>query len=291
MYISARGETSMRFVAVAILVVMLAACTQLSQRARPPAIQLFAMDCGHIHLSDADSYADDGSLAGQARDLVDPCYLIRHPNGDLIWDTGMGDALHDLPGGVKGSSYQITVPTTLVDQLAQLNLTPDDIEFLSLSHSHFDHVGNAALFTRATWIVDADERAWMFRPEARTDEDFAKVAPLENFHTILITGAKDYDVFGDGSVEIVQAPGHTPGHCVLLVRLARAGPVLLAGDMWHLAESRVRRLVPRFNTDRAQTLTSMDTLGALAARTHARIIAQHVPDDFAALPQFPAAMN
>lgn len=280
-----------RLALAALAFLVISACAHRMPQRTAPAIQLYAMDCGHIHVDDADSFADDGSFAGQPRDLIDPCYLIRHPKGDLIWDAGLPDTIHDLTNGVNSGTYHIKVPVKLVDQLARLNLTPADIEFLSLSHSHFDHVGNAALFTHATWIVDTDERAWMFRDEARRDEDFVHVAPLERFQTALITGDGNYDVFGDGSVTVVQAPGHTPGHCVLLVRLARAGPVLLAGDMWHLAESRLRRTVPRFNTDRAQTLASMDKVEALAASVGARIIRQHVPEDFAALPAFPEALK
>ncbi len=78
---------------------------------------------------------------------------------------------------------------------------------------------------------------------------------------------------------------------MLLVNLPNAGPVLLTGDMWHLAESRERRLVPSFNTDRAQTLASMDKVEALAAETDARVIRQHVQEDFDALPRFPDALN
>jgi N-acyl homoserine lactone hydrolase len=280
----------MRFVFATVSgLLLLSASATLAADATPPGIELYALHCGHIRIADADYYADDGSLKGQARELIDPCYLIRHPKGDLIWDTGLGDAVHDKP--VDSDGERLEVPVKLVDQLKLLNLTPADIEFFSLSHSHFDHVGNAALFTRATWIVDPDERARMFSDKARAGENFAQVAPLERFPTKLIAGQGDYDVFGDGSVVIVQAPGHTPGHCVLLVKLAQAGPVLLTGDMWHMAESREQRLVPRFNTDRAQTIASMDKVEALAAKTGARIVRQHVPADFTALPAFPAPLK
>lgn len=263
------------------------ACTASPLPESAPTVELYAMDCGHIQITDVDDYADDGSLAGQARELVDPCYLIRHPRGDLIWDTGLPAATD----GTVWQTYAFSVPKGLDDQLAQLGLTPIDIEFLALSHSHFDHTGNATLFTRATWIVDADERAWMFRDAVRQHDDFAQIAPLERFPTRLIEGKGDYDVFGDGSVIIVQAPGHTPGHSVLLVRLRNAGPVILSGDLWHMAESRKNRLVPRFNTDRMQTLRSMDKVEALAERLDARIIRQHVAEDFAALPAFPSPLD
>jgi glyoxylase-like metal-dependent hydrolase (beta-lactamase superfamily II) len=182
---------------------------------------------------------------------------------------------------------------TLVASLAQLHLTPADIEFVSFSHGHGDHVGNGNLFAaHSTWIVDSDERAHMFRPEARADaQSFAAYNQLENAQTRLIEGDADYDVFGDGSVTIIQAPGHTPGHTILRVNLAHAGPVLLTGDMWHLAESREHRLAPTFNFNREQTLASMDKVEALAASTRARVIRQHVQEDFDALPRFPEALN
>ncbi len=273
----------------------LVACGQ-STPATPdaPAIQLYAMDCGHTQFADIDMFADDGSLAGQSRELIVPCYLIRHPSGDLIWDTGLPEAIADMPDGLTppGFPAHFEVPVKLTAQLAQLGLTPADIEFVSFSHMHADHTGNGNLFAASTWIVDADERTRMFDAEHRADPtDFNNYNTLENTETRLIEGDADYDVFGDGSVTVIQAPGHTPGHTILLVRLPNAGPVLLTGDMWHLAESRERRTVPRFNTDRAQTLASMDKVERIATETGARVVRQHVAEDFAALPAFPAALN
>lgn len=268
-----------------------AACAQPAQA--PQGVRLYAMECGRIAFNDVGVFADDGSMNGQPRELVDPCFLIRHPRGDLLWDAGFSDAIADMPDGLDLPSFgaRVRMPAKLVDQLAQLGLTPGDIEYFSISHSHVDHVGNAALFGGSAWIVDADERAYMFRPEARAAPEFAAVAPLEAARTQLIEGDGDYDVFGDGSVTIIQTPGHTPGHTILRVNLANSGTVLLTGDMWHLAESRERRLVPGFNTDRAQTLASMDKVEALAAETGARVIRQHVREDFEALPRFPEALN
>ena len=184
------------------------------------------------------------------------------------------------------------MPVKLTAQLAQLNLTPADIEYVSFSHMHSDHTGNGNLFVHSTWIVDVDERTRMFDAEHRADpQDFNNYNQLESAETRLIEGDGDYDVFGDGSVVIIQAPGHTPGHTILRLNLRNAGTVLLTGDLWHLRESRERRTVPRFNTDRAQTLASMDKVEALAAETHARVIRQHVREDFDALPHFPQALN
>jgi N-acyl homoserine lactone hydrolase len=286
----------MRFLVFACAA-FLAACAQpnapAAQQQTPPSVRLYAMDCGRMHVNDADGFSDDGAYKGQARDLVDPCYLIRHPNGDLLWDTGLPEAIADLPNHTFAMDGETaTVAHKLPAQLAQLQLTPADIEFVSISHSHTDHAGNLGLFTHSTWIVDPDERTYMFRPEARADaQSFAPYAAMESVTPRLIEGDGDYDVFGDGSVVIVQAPGHTPGHTVLLVRLQKSGSVLLAGDLWHMAESRAARRIPRFNTDRVQTLASYDKIEALARETGARVIRQHVPEDFAALPAFPAYLD
>ncbi len=274
--------------AVALLLSSLAAAPALAAEASGP--RLYTLDCGTISVPDADWFADDGAYKGVARDLIVPCYLIRHPKGDLIWDTGVPQAIADLPGG-KGPEG-VTVRRKLTDQLAELGLKPSDIEYLSVSHSHFDHIGNGGLFAGSTWIVDADEKAHAFRAEARADaQTFGFYAALETAPTRLLTDDTTHDVFGDGSVLLVAAPGHTPGHRVLLVKLAKAGPVLLTGDMWHLAESREGRKVPRFNVDRAKTLEAMDRLEALAKQTGARVVRQHVIEDFEAMPKFPAGLE
>lgn len=254
-------------------------------------VALYAIDCGRITVSDADAFADDGSFKGVRRDFIDPCYLIRHPQGDLLWDAGIPDAVSDLPNGFQQGEYAITRSKKFADQLAELNLKPADIELFSISHSHFDHLGTANLLSGATFLVDKEERDFMFRPEARADaQTFPTYQNLESARTTLIEGDADFDVFGDGSVLLIAAPGHTPGHRVLLLKLA-SGPVLLTGDLYHLAESRERRTVPRFNTDRAQTLQSFDKVERIARETGARVVRQHVPEDFAALPVFPEALR
>ncbi len=247
-------------------------------------IHLYALDGGRIRAtgSDAAEMSDDGAYAGRTLDMPVPCFLIRHPDGDLMWDTGMSPHRTDLgPWATPGAS--------LVDQLRVLGLAPSDVSLLSVSHGHWDHSGNAGLFAASTWIVNSDERAYMFDADNRGSPAMDDYGELEAADARLITD--DHDVFGDGSVVIVQAPGHTPGHTVLLVRLAETGPILLSGDLWHLAESRQYRRVPPFNTDRAQTIASMDRVEALVAATGARVIIQHELADLASLPRFPSSLQ
>jgi N-acyl homoserine lactone hydrolase len=256
-------------------------------------LKFYALDCGRARSEDVGALGDDGSVKGLSRDFVNPCYLVRHPKGALLWDAGFSEGIADMPGGFSppGSGMHIQVPRKLTAQLAELGLAPGDIDIVSFSHMHFDHAGNANLFAKSTWLVDADERKAAFSETAHRRGEVPHYSALEHAKTVLIEGDAPYDVFGDGTVTIHQAPGHTPGHAVLLVKTAKSGAVLLAGDLWHLRESRERRLVPTFNSDREQTLESMDRVEALAKAANAKLIRQHVPEDFAALPAFPAPLE
>jgi glyoxylase-like metal-dependent hydrolase (beta-lactamase superfamily II) len=275
----------------ALFSMVLAACAHSVRT--PSQLRLYTMDCGRIDISDASAFSDEHVYDGKKLYGVVPCYLIRHPRGDLIWDLGLPESITDTPGGVSlpSAHAHMTMKKKLTEQLAELNLKPSDIEYLSASHTHFDHFGNANLFAHSTWIVDVDERNSALSDAERASENFRNFNLLESAPTKLIEGDSDYDVFGDGSVMIVQAPGHTPGHTVLFVRLPDAGPVILAGDLWHLAGSRKLRTVPIGTWNRAQLLASMDKVEALARATGARIIRQHVPEDFASMPAFPKALQ
>jgi len=246
------------------------------------ALRLYALDGGRVTVSGSEwaEFADDGAYEGRKSvlSLPVPAFLVRHPQGDLIWDTGMSPTRTDLGDWA-------TPGPSLLHQLRALDLGPNEIRFLALSHGHWDHSGNAGLFARSTWIVNPLERSAMFDAESRASQAMDDYGALEGAETLLIT--EDHDPFGDGSVVVVQAPGHTPGHSVLLLRLPDAGPVLLSGDLWHLAESRRDRRVPTFNTDRAQTLASMDRVEELARSVRAKVVVQHEPADFEALPRFP----
>ena len=256
----------------------------LAPMTAPDGIRLYALDGGRVRAtgSDAAEMSDDGAYAGRTLEMSVPCFLIRHPDGDLMWETGMSRDRTDLGAWA-------TPGASLVDQLQVLGLAPADVSLLSVSHGHWDHSGNAGLFVASTWIVNPDERASMFDDDSRASPAMDDYGELEAADTRLITD--DHDVFVDGSVVIVQAPGHTPGHTVLLVRLAEAGPILLSGDLWHLAESRQHRRVPPFNTDRGQTIASMERVEALVAATGARVIIQHEPADIASLPRFPSSLQ
>ncbi len=253
-------------------------------------IRLYALDCGTFNFADLSSFSREGVFDGQSGVLANPCFLIRHPKGDLLWDTGFEDTLADMPDGAGDSNINMKLKTRLADQLARLDLKPSDIDYLSMSHSHPDNVGNGNLFAGAIFIIQQLEHIFMFSDERKADKaGFALYSALENANTLLFEN--EHDVFGDGSVVMLFMPGHTPGHSVLLVRLENSGTILLTGDLYILAKGRELQTVAVFNTDAQATLDSMDKFEALAAKEGARVVIQHDKAHFDALPEFPAFLD
>jgi N-acyl homoserine lactone hydrolase len=255
-------------------------------------IRLYTMQCGHLDFKNLGVvFVDTGEYDGKPGSLTDSCYLIRHPKGILLWDTGLPDKLAASKDGMSEPSLGVhmTMPVKLADQLQQLHLAPADITYIAFSHFHFDHTGNAALFNGSTWLVNKTELAYAERIPVPGGIDPAIATETKGAKLQLIDG--DYDVFGDGSVRILKTPGHTPGHQSLEVRLQHSGVVLLTGDLYNMRVSREQRFVPPINAGRADTLASIDRFERIAKNTHARVIVQHDEQDFASLPKFPAYLN
>ncbi len=254
-------------------------------------VRLYSMDCGQVTIKDARNFSDTGDLDGKAVKAVAACYLIRHPQGNLMWDTGLSDEVAKTPGGVDaaGGNFHLEVKKPLVAQLAEIGITPADVKYLALSHLHFDHTGNANVFAGATWLVNKAELAAATADPPGFGVDPATISAHKTAKLELLAG--DHDVFGDGSVVILKGPGHTPGHQLLQLTLAKAGTVIISGDLYHTHENRKERNVPVFNTDRADTLATMDRIEKIVKNRKARFVVQHVQADFDALPKFPAWLD
>jgi N-acyl homoserine lactone hydrolase len=206
------------------------------------------------------------------------CYLIKHDNEYMIWDTGQ-----------PMNSAPVAPKVSLVDQLAKLNLKPDQIKYVGISHYHGDHTGQVASFPKATLFIGKGDWDGLTSPKPP-----AGVSPDLFAHWIKGGGSVeplplDKDVFGDGSVIVLSTPGHTPGHHSLLVRLPQLGNVVLSGDFAHFRENYDSNGVPAFNFDRAETLASIDRVKKIATNLRAMVILQHDARDIGKLPAFPAA--
>ena len=191
-----------------------------------------------------------------------PCFLIQHPKGDLLWETGHIDSMADSADGEVSGVWHAKLNAKLIEQLEQLGMTAKDIEYLSLSHVHPDHAGNANKFVESTFIVNELEQKYMFSEPARTYFGAYYLA-LENAKTI--TFSSRYDVFGDDSVIIESMPGHTPGSTVLLVKLSEAGNFILSGDLYVHARGRKLETMHQYN-DIPLTIRSRAKFEALAKK-------------------------
>lgn len=245
--------------------------------AQSPELKLWRLDCGSIHVSDFDVFSDTYLYPGQPKQLTASCYLIKNGDQYLLWDTGVA-------GPAKEWVFTITLKERVREQLKRIGVAPDNINYVGISHYHDDHTGQAADFPGATLLIGTgDWEAIKGRPETA-----ARFTPWISGGSKVEPVGRDKDVFGDKSVTILDMPGHTPGHKVLLVRL-KSGPVLLSGDLYHATEQVANRGVPSFNTNRADTLASFDRFQAIAKSTGAKVIIQHELKDIAKLPAFPQA--
>jgi glyoxylase-like metal-dependent hydrolase (beta-lactamase superfamily II) len=213
-------------------------------------------------------------------EMTTPCYLIAHPKGTLIWDTGEIPDHALKADGSPTTQGAFTVTKPLLEQLAQIGYSPADITYLALSHYHGDHVANANEFAGSMWIVQKIERDAMFAPRpANTAKGPATPNPvlfgaLEKSKTMLLN-SEDHDVFGDGTVVIKFTPGHTPGHQSLFLRLAKTGPVLLSGDLYHYPEELTLKRIPSFDFDKDQTAKSRAAMEAFVKDQKAQLWIQH----------------
>jgi glyoxylase-like metal-dependent hydrolase (beta-lactamase superfamily II) len=248
----------------------------------PSSVRLYVLDCGSIHVADTARYELRRDEV-ETSELSVACFLVVHPKGALIWDVGaVPDSEWTPTGGTvvhhlslpDGQTRDITLNRPLGAQLAEIGRLPSQVGYLALSHYHYDHTANANAFARSTWLVRRVERDAMFAATAPGTARPDTYAKLKNARTILIE-TDQYDVFGDNSVVIESAPGHTPGHQMLLVRLKNTGPVLLSGDLFHFPQERPLNRFPVFEFDREQTRLSRMHSEELLKSTGAALWIQH----------------
>jgi N-acyl homoserine lactone hydrolase len=244
-------------------------------------LAVWRLDCGSATVHDYNSFFSDTSAYRPGpKEIVVSCYLIRHGEVWMLWDTGLPDTLIGHPD--VNPVITLRVAQTIVAQLARIGVTPEEIAIVGISHDHGDHIGQAAHFPKAKLLIGKADLDAMKAAGGAS----APLAPWITGGSPVETPVGDFDVFGDGEVVMLATPGHTPGHHSLLLRLA-SGPMILSGDLWHFREQMAIDGVPPFNSDRAQTLASMDRIKRLAANINARIVIQHEPGDIARLPPFP----
>jgi N-acyl homoserine lactone hydrolase len=255
----------------------LAIGTLLSFSAAAQDVSLTRLDCG-TGANDPRRFTDSFAYTETTKPFTFSCYVIKHGANVMVWDTGY------LPGSAPSATNK-----PLADLLQQINVNPDDVKFVGISHFHADHTGQLAALKNATLLIGKGD--W----DGITSAPPMGGANVKGFADWIAEKRKvealsaDKDVFGDGSVMVLRAPGHTPGHSILLVRLKEMGAVILTGDAVHFYENLEFEGVPGFNFDRAQTIASIQRIKQIQKNLKATVIIQHDPRDIGKLPAFPAA--
>jgi len=244
-----------------------------SQAPKVPSVRLYVLDCGVLKRGEPTAYGLTRAQVGST-DFSDACFLVAHPRGTLLWDVGIIPDDEIKPGGVEVQTPRgaNVAGRTLRSQLQQLGYAPKDITYLAISHGHADHIANANEYVGSTLLMQSAEWDSLFSEAARKQPLFTTYNRLEGAKTIKLKG--DHDVFGDGTVLLISTPGHTPGHQSLFLKLAKTGPLVLTGDLYHYAAERTLKKIPTAD-NQEQTAASRAAIDALLQKTGAQLWIQH----------------
>jgi N-acyl homoserine lactone hydrolase len=242
--------------------------------------RLYVLDGGVLRSETARYRLTDADVEEVSLSVA--AYLIVHPRGVLMWDAGaVGDA--ERTGGVgveqrllrrDGQERFVRLAAPLAAQLESAGYRPADVTHLALSHYHWDHTADANMFAGATWLVPRRERDAMFAAEPPGGTRPETYSALRNGRTVLVDD-DEHDVFGDGTVILKQAHGHTEGQMVLYVKLANTGGVLLSGDLYHYPAERTLGRLPTFEVSEAETAAARAEVEKFLERTGAELWIQH----------------
>ncbi len=259
--------------AVAALVIALATGSGATGLKR-----MYVLDCGRLIAKDQSRWTP-GVNVGQSRELSNNCYLFKHERGTLLWETGLPDSVADQSGGVTSPNGALLWlrDKKLVSQLESVGVKPDDITYVAMSHSHADHTGNVRAFPKSKILMQKVEHEFAMKMTPK---------PLTDDQNIQILSG-DHDVFGDGSVKIISTPGHTPGHQSLLVKLPKTGALILTGDLVHFQYMWDNKIVPSFNFNKQQSLSSIERVINLIAEHKAQLWIGHDKETTARIDRAP----
>jgi glyoxylase-like metal-dependent hydrolase (beta-lactamase superfamily II) len=255
--------------------------------------KLYRLDCGHS-LANDESVWTPGANVGRNIEFSSTCWLISRGKEWLLWDTGVPESSLNDPRGWSTLPDLIVyhLDKSLTAQLAEIGLKPDDIGRVAISHTHGDHIGNVAMFPNATLVMQRAEYLWIHSangPNDNVNQLMALARTLLGSPKNLQLVDGDTDLFGDGSVTLVSTPGHTPGHQSLLVHLRNSGYIILSGDVVHLQQNFRGNVVPSLNTDKAESIASMQRVRQLMSTYRATLFInhdKHQTDSLKLLPAF-----
>jgi len=230
-----------------VFVTAVAACTALASatHAAPPAaaaptpLRLYVLNSADMTVPRA--FLQQG---GEGTQWVPAAFfLIKHPKGNVLFDTGVNDREIAEPGSVwaRGAidyfGLKKSPEQSIEAQLAKAGVKPDEIRYVVISHMHLDHAGNIAKFPNATFVIQNEELKQAWWPDAGFEAGYLleDIKDTKRFQMMRLEG--NLDLFGDHSVEVLRVPGHTPGSQILVARMPKTGTAVFTGDAVYLKDN------------------------------------------------------
>ncbi len=212
-------------------------------------------------------------------------WLIEHPDGLVLFDTGMHRELQtDVTRLGRSAEFfrpDFSAGEEVSARLDQRDIRASDIDLMVFSHLHFDHAGGTEEIPDARIVVQ--EAEWLAgHDEALIEQGIYSPTDYDHGHDVEAVNGQ-HDLFGDGRLRCIPTPGHTVGHQSLRIELD-SGPVVLTGDCIYFEQMLQEMTVPRFGHDLEKQRRSMAELAALRA-DGCRLLFGH---DLAQLERFPA---
>jgi N-acyl homoserine lactone hydrolase len=251
------------------------------------AVRLYAMNCGWQTLPLGILLAGEH---GRIR-VPTPCYLVDHPSGKVLFDSGLHPDCQTDPVARLGAvarlfEFECRPGDEVRARLATLGVDVRDVTFLVNSHLHFDHTGGNDQIPNARLVVQRPEWEAGHTPESIA-ANYYQPHDYDLGHDVLLVDG-EHDLFGDGSVVCLPTYGHTPGHQSLRIRGDR-GDVVLAADACYLRRTLETLHPAGVVHDPEAMLRSLHALRALQA-AGAQIFYGHDPEFWTGVPQAPAAV-
>lgn len=253
------------------------------------AVQLYAYTCGFVTIPYTFLLRGRKGLLT----VPVPAYLIVHPRGRALFDSGLHiDSQSDPAGyfgeeGLKFNTFHFHPGEEVSSRLSAMGIAADEVDYLINSHLHYDHAGGNGQIPNAEMVIQSREWAHAKAAANQNQGYLSKDFDLgHRRHEV----EGEYDLFGDGTVVCLPTYGHTPGHQSLRVRTHKGGEFVLCGDACYLKQSLDDMHTPGVINDREQALAVFRRLREMQSRG-SRIMYGHDPEFWKTIPQAPVRLG
>lgn len=212
-------------------------------------------------------------------------FLIQHNDKNILFDTGCALEVSKNPrkhwGNIIDTYYpSIAEEQYIVNQLKNMKINPEDIDYVILSHLHLDHAGSVGSFPNAVYIVHKKELEWAFNPECPQKSAYIMqdIDKDVKWHQLENKFEEPYDLFKDGTIEIYPTPGHTPGHLSVLINLQNSKSMFLTSDSCYTEENLYDNVPPGLVWDADASIRTTNWIKKVQNKENIEIVTGHDPN-------------